>query len=319
VIRGITLKAAMVMLLAMIFLAPAAVAGQSSAALPAGFYLIAADLGTALYQRDALDGNHDFIQVVALREGAAVRLLHGPIVEPGQGAGVYAGDNPLFATQSLAEVWHGFSAQESQAFCLTNGQFFSAYTGPVTLSFPLKVDNRLISDGHAIDQYRRHQLMLAIWPDRADIVPLTAANLQTSSAPDIVAGLSEAVGGRRSNSRAGRTFVGVGQPDGRGNYGTIFFFTSRLARTIEATAALRAFGAVKVMMLDGGASAQLICQGQTYAGPGRRIPQTIAVLAAPPPDWPEVLLPDNSELSCVGEAAWSAADGDQLWPTDPWC
>ena len=158
--------------------------------------------------------------------------------------------------------------------------------------------------------------LLAIWPDKADILPLTATNLHTSSAPNILAGLGQAVGSRRSNSLAGRTVVGVGQPDGSGNYGTIFFFTSRLARTIDATSALHAFGAEKVMMLDGGASAQLICQGRTYAGPGRRVPQTIAVLAAPPPVWADLLFQVNS---CEQDPAGTEPDNGADWLTVAWC
>jgi hypothetical protein len=247
---------------------------------PESFYLVTAAGGVALYQRDFPDGNPDFVQLARLNRGATVHLLHGSIAEAGAGQGVYGGDNPLFFTQTLEDVWGNFNAQHPDAFCLSNGQFFSAAAATARLPFPLKIDGDVVSDGYGINQFPAHQMMLMLWPDRADIVPLSEAALHSSSAPNIVAGLSEEASGRRPNWPTGRTFVGVGglRPDGM--YETILIFNSRIARKTDAAGALRAFGAQKVMMLDGGASTQLICQGQSYVGPGRRIPQTIAVVAA---------------------------------------
>jgi hypothetical protein len=247
---------------------------------PESFYLVAAAEGVALYQRDSPGGNPDFVQLVHLNQGATVQLRHGSIAEPGAGQGAYGGDNPFFFTQTLEDVWGDFSVQHPDAFCLSNGQFFSVPAAATRLPFPLKIDGNVVSDGYGINQFPDHQLMLMMWPDRADIVPLSEAALYSSSAPNIVAGLSEEASGRRPNWPTGRTFVGVGglRPDGM--YETILIFNSRIARKTDAAGALRSFGAQKVMMLDGGASTQLICQGKSYIGPGRRIPQTIAVVAA---------------------------------------
>jgi hypothetical protein len=248
---------------------------------PHAFFLVASDNGTALYQRESRNGYLDFVQVVHLNQGAAVKLLHSPIVDPGYGEGVYGGDNPLFVNQPLADVWADFTPQNPHTFCLTNGQFYSAHASTVRLSFPLKVDGQLVSDGFGIEQFPEQKLMLELWPNRANIVPLSEAALQASVAPNILVGLSDEAAGRRPNMSTGRTFVGVGGPDQAGYYQTILIFTSRMAAKTEATIALRSFGAEKVMMLDGGASTQLICQGENYVGPGRHVPQAIAVLSAP--------------------------------------
>jgi hypothetical protein len=286
---------------------------------PADFALVTSDVGTALYQRLSPYGTIDYVQVVHLDRGATVQLLHGPIVDEGTGEGVYGGHNPLMATQPLGDVWADFSPGQPQAFCLTNGQFYSSHASTVRLSFPLKVDGNLVSDGFAIDQYANHQLMLEIWPHRADIVPLSAAALQSSSAPNILGGLSEYAGGRRPNMITGRTFVGVGQPRFDGRYSTLFIFTSRLARKTEAAAALRSFGAEKIIMLDGGASTQLICQGENYVGPGRLVPQTIAVLAGPPPPWtyigdlPDMIISCEQHLLWLGPVESFDMPGDLLW------
>ncbi|HEX6384402.1 MAG TPA: phosphodiester glycosidase family protein, partial [Anaerolineae bacterium] len=57
---------------------------------------------------------------------------------------------------------------------------------------------------------------------------------------------------------------------------------SAMATKTEAASVLRSFGAEKVMMLDGGSSTQLTCRGENYVSSGRRIPQSIAVMAAVP-------------------------------------
>jgi hypothetical protein len=286
---------------------------------PSDFFLAAADVGTALYQRYSPYGTVDFVQVVHLEQGAAVQLLHGPIVEAGNGEGVYGGDNPLMSTQALSDVWADFSPDQPQAFCLTNGQFYSSHTSTVRLSFPLKIDGNIVSDGFAIDQFPDHQLMLEIWPHRADIAPLSAARLQTSSAPNILGGLAEDAAGRRPDMITGRTFVGVGQPRFDGSYSTIFIFTSRLARKTEAAAVLRSFGAEKLIMLDGGASTQLICQGDSYIGPGRLIPQTIAVLAGPPPPWTHISHQPEAIFSCELHLLWLRSVDQPDWPANLWC
>lgn len=247
---------------------------------PLASTLVTSAAGVALYQIDDADGYPDFVQLVHLDRGAAVRLLHGAIVDPGTGQGVYGGDNPGFTNQFVHKIWYDFTLRHPNTFCITNGQFFSAHTTMARLPFPLKVDGNVVSDGYSLNDYPDQRLMLEIWPDRADIVPLSATALYASSAPDIVAGLTRDASGRRPNMRTGRTFVGVGNQDQHGNYETILLFTSAMARKTEAAGMLRRFGAEKVMMLDGGSSTQLTCRGKNDISSGRRIPQTIAVMAA---------------------------------------
>lgn len=245
-----------------------------------GFYLVISDTGTALYRKDLSHGYSAFVQVVNLNQGAAIQLLHGTILDPGIGQGVYGGDNPGFSTHSLQEVWDNFRSSYPNTFCITNGHFFALRDGTTKLAFPLKIDGEIVSDGYGLNEFPNQKLMLEIWQDQADIVLLTKSRLYTSSAPHILAGLSEAASGRRPNTPTGRTFIGVGNLNHDGKYTTILIFTSKVARKTEAASILRSFGAEKIIMLDGGASTQLICQGKANIGVGRRIPQMIAVLAA---------------------------------------
>jgi len=254
-------------------------AGLLSATVPPDFSLVIAEPGTALYRKHYPNGRSDFVQVINLGQGAAIKLLHGKVVDAGTGQGVYGGNNPAFWRQTLREAWNEFALSQSNAFCITNGQFFSAREDPTQFAFPLKKDGNIISDGYGLHAYPSQKLMLEIWRDESDIVPLSKEALYSSSALDIIAGLSEYASGRRPNIVTGRTFVGVADRNQDGKHEIILIFTSKRARKTEAATVLRRFGADKVMMLDGGGSTQLICKGVSYIRAARPIPQTIAVLS----------------------------------------
>jgi hypothetical protein len=53
---------------------------------------------------------------------------------------------------------------------------------------------------------------------------------------------------------------------------------------------MRAFGATGLLMLDGGGSTQVICEGDGYITQSRPLPQTIITLQAPPPPLPWPIL-----------------------------
>lgn len=242
---------------------------------PEGFIEVISGNGVKLYRKDYPSGNPDFVQVVSLAQGAEIALLHGAIEEPRIGEGMYGGDDPRMWAQKLEKYWQDISVDKS-AFCVTSGQFFFMPEYPTRLPFPLKVDGNIVSDGFGKQLYRDHKLILELWPNRADITKLSKEVLYQSSAPDIIAGLTEDA--RKSPTKyVGRTFVGVDDRDRDGRYETVLIFSTKSARQKDAASALRAFGADKVMMLDGGGSAQLLCQGTSYVSSDRPLPQVIAV------------------------------------------
>jgi len=247
---------------------------------PEGFYLIQAQNGVQLYRKDYPGGAPDFVQVVDLSVGAAIKPLHGAISDLGVGQGVYEGNDAHFRSRSLADYWQSLVAENPTAFCVTNGQFFYMLEYPTRLPFPLKVDGTILTDGYGIKDFPGKKLMLELWPGRADIVPLSKEALLTSSAPDIIAGLTEDAP-KRIKFAVGRTFFGVADKNGEGTYQTVLVFNSRISRQEEAANVLRSFGAEKVMMLDGGGSTQLSCEGKSYVYSDRLIPQAIGIMAAP--------------------------------------
>jgi hypothetical protein len=257
-------------------------ASRSYPQAPAGFKLVLSAPGVRLYQKDYPEGTPDFVQVVDLSQGAALKLYHGSVTDPGEGEGVYGGDNPRFVRRSMQSFWNEFSSSDPNAFCITNGQFFYLPEDPTRIAFPLKVDGRVISDGYGIHEYPGKKLMMEMWTGRADIRELTQEDLYDSTAPNIIAGLSEEAN-KRGKLYVGRTFTGIEDADKDGAYETIFIFNTLSARQVDAARVLKSFGADKVMMLDGGGSAQLLCQGNDYVRSERFVPQALAVAAGPEP------------------------------------
>ena len=243
---------------------------------PPGFEAVISGVGVQLYRKDYPGGNPDFVQVISLAQGAEIALLHGDIAEPRIGEGVYGGDDPRMWAQKLEKYWQDVFSTNEAAFCVTNGQFFFMPEYPTRLPFPLKVDGEIVSDGFGKAQFPDQKLIFELWKDRADITTLTKEAIYQSSAPDIIAGLTEDA--RKSPTKyVGRTFVGVDDQDRNGFYETVLIFNTKSARQIDAADVLRDFGADKVMMLDGGGSAQLLCQGTSYVSSDRPLPQVIAV------------------------------------------
>jgi hypothetical protein len=248
--------------------------------IPAGFALVRSDTGVALYQKNYPGGSPDFVQVVRLDQGAVLKPLITSIADPRQGKGVYGGSDARFRSQSLSAYWGQFSANYPTAFCVANGQFFYMKEYPTRLPFPLKIDGKVVTDGYGIKDFPDQKLMLELWSGRADITPLSKDALYTSTAPDIIAGLTEDAP-KQKKRYTGRTFVGLDDLDGNGYYETLLLLTTKTARQIDAAEVLRSFGADKVMMLDGGGSTQLSCQGDSYIYSERILPQTIGILAGP--------------------------------------
>jgi len=245
---------------------------------PPGFHLINSAPGISLYEKYYEGGNPDYVQIIDLEQGASLQLLYSEIKTPRIGRGVYGGDDPRLAYWTIEDFWNALSSEFTQAFCVSNGQFFFMKESPTRLPFPLKVGGEIISDGFAEQEFVGKKLLLAIWEDHAEILPLTKENLYSISAPDVIGGLSETAN-KAGKHFTGRTFIGIDDPDNDGRYQNIFLFNTKTARQVDAVAVLNNFGVDKIMMLDGGGSTQLVCQGETIITSDRYIPQALGVVA----------------------------------------
>jgi hypothetical protein len=268
---------------------------------PTGFKQVLTALGVHLYKKDYPNGTPDFVQMINLSQGASLKLMYAPISETRAGKGVYGGNDPRFVSQPLSTYWQIAANENKDAFCVTNGLFFYMPEHPTRLAFPLKVDGQVITDGWAIEQYPDQKLILELWGDRANIRNLSKESLYTSSAPDLIAGLTEEANKRAARS-VGRTFVGIDDRDGDRKYETVLILNTLTARQSDVAQVLKDFGADKVMMLDGGGSTQLQCKGIHYIKSERLIPQAIAIIAASrPPVSTRLVEPVGWQVSLEGE------------------
>lgn len=300
-------KSLLLILLGLLLLAgliPSFVSASSSQlSAPDGYELIRAEQGVSFYRKEFSGGSPDFVQVADLSRGAQVFLLHGDIAKPGRGDGVYGGDNAYFQRLSIRQFWKQFEISVEGAFCVSNGQFFRLADSPTPLPFPLKVNGQILTDGYGIKEFPDQKLMLEIWPDRLDIRPLSIETLYGSDAPDIVAGLSEDAE-KASKKAVGRTFIGIADQDGDRRFETLFIFNTRVSKPQDAADSLRAFGASKVMMLDGGGSTQLACADQVYIDTERLIPQAIGISAGSLPELSAIFRPPAEIPLLLDDGSW---------------
>jgi len=237
---------------------------------------------------------------------------------------MFGGDDPRILSRSLQSYWQELSTTYDGAFCISNGQFFYMLESPTRLPFSLKVDGKVISDGYDKRNFVEQKLMLELWDTYARIQPLTRQALYASSAPNIVAGLDEEAR-KRIDHYVARTFIGLVDRDGDRRHEIVLIFNTLTARQKDAAQVLREFGADQVMMLDGGGSTQLLCQGKDIIASERLIPQALGVVAGdekgllaalgsrgePETEGePEAIAENNSD-----QPEQASSDADQL-PTD---
>ncbi|MCG5060957.1 MAG: phosphodiester glycosidase family protein [Limnoraphis sp. WC205] len=272
---------------------------QVNPAIPAEFSLIQTVTGIKLYRNP----KGDFIQVIDLSQGASIELLLGEPVGEGEAA-AYGGENPLFQRQTLQQFWLEFSQTFGEkAFSVYNGHPFTALKrrclrmtrfpsqffnlkNPSALAFPVQVKGKLITTGYAGNtEFPGEKVVLGVSENRADILPFSEdSNFQKDSFPfdHAIVGIREDGGtktvewySKEPLKERPRTFMGVA------NFSHIFILTSPGKTQGDAAKILKAFGAEKVMMLDGGGSTQLIIKGIDFVSSSdptpRTIPQAIGV------------------------------------------
>lgn len=250
-----------------------------------GFNPIKNSKGVTLYESN---DKSDYVQVVDLSQGASIKLLTGQEKGQSQKTASYSGINPLFQRQSIQNAWNDFSSQNSNAFSISNGAFFSfnGRDSQVDIAYPLKINDKVF-DGYGKNERQNEKSKLEIWNDHASITDFDnndINSIKNSSAPMVIVGLKDTAD-VREDEQIGRTFVGVEDRDNNGTNETFLLLNSSAKTEAEASQILKSFGANQVMMLDGHGSTQMMAQGYPYLKSStdyflpRDIPQTIGVIS----------------------------------------
>ena len=251
-------------------------------AIPEQFTLFLTAPGVAVYGNETTEGAEEYVQILDLNSGARLEFWHGAIGTAGAGEGLFGGASPRIERHYLPDVWLALEPFEPDMICLANGQFFrdtvnGMWVNPTELAFPLKSDEVVISEGYERWRFRTQRVMLELWQDHASIAPLSRQAFYSSTAPNIIAGLHEQAR-VRPTEELGRTFVGLSDGDGDGLQERLFIYSGAAATQAHAAAVLREFGARTIMMLDGGGSAQLACEGASYIQRVRPLPHMMATI-----------------------------------------
>jgi chitodextrinase len=244
---------------------------------------------------------------VDISKGAKIDFITNTITDAGSNNGVYATNNPLFAKKKIQDYWGSYKAN-SNAFAILNGAFFQCKPGTnplptcegnssvsVYLSFPLKINNTIISGGNDGLHNGGDLDILLIKNDKVEIksfkkyakpVASTFETLSKDYHTAIVGYAKDALVKR--NEKINRTWIGVK------NSTTLLFFVAEDLTADEAERTLISLGCTNMIMLDGGGSSKLMgyepnstnnkeyLLGSCYAEPldcWRTLPQVIGIRA----------------------------------------
>lgn len=243
-------------------------------AAPSGFNVVFSDGGVTLYTKYYSGGQPDYVQEIDLSSGAKIKLLTGKVANQNHGHGNYGGKNPSIYKEKLKDVWNNLKSKNSNVVCVTNGQFFATSANPTTLAFPVKIDGNTI-DGYGIGEYAGEKYILNIESKKAEMVAFSDDVSVLSN--NAIVGLSQ-YADKGYYRDTGRTFIGVADKNSDGYTETVYIFNSKLSSQKDAAKVLSNFGASNIMMLDGGGSSQLICNGKNHVTSTRILPQTIATI-----------------------------------------
>ncbi len=159
------------------------------------FHLLNQVDGAKLYQASLGQGNTAYLQVFDPRK-IQIDQLMGSIEQPGKGKGGYyqsegKSDSPFFKMQTPTATVQKYQAQYgSQVFSIINFSFFEDYKASSRLSFPIKLNGKIITGGSspygpianpADPAYKNIRLKALLWDDRhveiADYDPKTGSPL----------------------------------------------------------------------------------------------------------------------------------------------
>ncbi len=156
--------------------------------------------GAALYETATENGSKAYLQIIDLKKMQIDQLV-GNVNNLGNGEGKYyqgeeTAQSPFFEMNLFSKVNHKYrELYEDQIFSMINCAFFEQYKSTTQLSFPIKLNGKIITAGSSPygpirtpkhNYYRQVQLKALVWDDQGayitDYNPITGAPL---SFPDV--------------------------------------------------------------------------------------------------------------------------------------
>lgn len=235
--------------------------------------------GAALYKQELTDGNEAYLQVINLHKMQIDQLI-GEVDNMGLRQGkYYQGEgehySPFFQRKLFEEVTNEYKQLYSDAvFSIINCSFFEQYKSSTQLSFPIKLNGKVISAGNSpygpISQprdafYSKVRLKALVWDDKqayiTDYDPTTGAPLNERGVQNAIVTYkySDHPAKVLAQNQANRYYViGTLNFDGIKGDELLLIVTVNKATLDEAADLLRQLG-VKgdIITVDGGTSTYL--------------------------------------------------------------
>lgn len=235
--------------------------------------------GAGLYKQYLADGNEAYLQVIDLGKMEIDQLV-GEVEGMGIGEGKYYKgegkyDSPFFKMKLFSEVSDEYKKLYTDSvFTIINCSFFEQYQSSSQLSFPIKLNGRVITGGSSpygpIAQpkdkfYRNIRLKALVWDDDAgyitDYNPATGAPLSDRSVKNAIVSYqysdhpAKVFGGNQKNRYH---LIGTLDKDGISGDELLLIMTVNRATIDEAADLLRKLGVQSdIITIDGGISTYL--------------------------------------------------------------
>ena len=234
--------------------------------IPSGYQRILNTSGVQVFKNSE---RQSYVTVVSLNKAEAIDLTGKYTDAP----------NGKVAPRSMSQFWQDSISQNTskrRAQVVINGTFFAKYNQPTPIAFGLKTAVTIISYGYGLDEFPGLNKTVA-WNNETKQVRIDDYDRTTFDNPEYpeVVGALAQTAGKRANRELARTFIGVKDTDGDAKNETIIVFSSKSATQINAVAALKAFGAKQIAMLDGGGSTGLVVDGKRSIDSGTSVPHAI--------------------------------------------
>ena len=239
-------------------------------ACPSGWSVQESGRGVLLCQKR---WSSDVLAFVDLGRGARVMSLY-----EGLSAASARNPSPQFRRYQIGDWW-GRLRLSPLRFCVFNGGFYQTHTATTELTFPFKLNGRVMTAGGRTSSLPGKVLSMdggqaAIRTYNATSKDFARVSTLLPAAPHAIVGYSTSVG----QGRETRTYLGVRDGNRDGRMETVMVYIAY--GTLEtAYGFLRGLGSPDVVQLDGGASSQYMC-AKSYARTMRPIPHALAIYAA---------------------------------------
>lgn len=263
---------------------------------PNGYNLQSKNDGICIYRKN---GENTYIQVIDLAGGANVKFLTGKF--NGNETLPNGKTDKVYQKQSIVNFLSSAINSSPKIFSVVNGQFFGDAKFGSFLSFPVKSNGNIISEGpdmrdwdssmfRTIRIYEKSSSWLGI--QRAvKVYPYYDKSEYSSLSGNVIVGAHPTLVDKGKNSLSGRTFIaargGMNNPS-NGEYPILIIGISEKTTQSSMNSIMQAWGAnsLHIVMFDGGGSTQYkdvngfsfygISAGQSYPDM-RNIPMVFEV------------------------------------------